>query len=108
MLLAIKNDLVFSFYLEGYSYKPRLLYLMEPDKRFANLEHICLQPFQAFYKHEMFFAALLLGEGTEALGIASCPEWCSSCCTGIFQHTWIATAEFIAFPGREGGWEDCQ
>lgn len=81
---------------------------MEPGKRFANLEHICFQPFQAFYKHKMFFAVLLLGEGREALGIASCPEWCSSCCTGIFQHTWIATAEFIAFPGREGGWEDCQ
>lgn len=81
---------------------------MEPGKRFANLEHICFQPFQAFYKHKMFFAALLLGEGRGALGIASCPEWCSSCCTGIFQHTWIATAEFIAFPGREGGWEDCQ
>lgn len=63
MLLAIKNDLVFSFYLEGCSNKPRLLYLMESGKRFANLEHICSQPFQAFYKHKMFFAALLLGEG---------------------------------------------
>lgn len=42
------------------------------------------------------------------MGIAPCPEWCSSCCTGIFQHTWITTAEFIDFPGRKGGWEDCQ
>lgn len=108
MLLAIKNDLVFSFYLEGYSNKPRILYLMEPGKRSANLEHVCFQPFQAFYKHKMLFALLLLGKGEGAMGIAPCPEWCSACCTGIFQHTWITTAEFIDFPGRKGGWEDCQ
>lgn len=71
MLLAIKNDLVFSFYLEGYSNKPRLLYLMEPGRRFANLEHICFQHFQAFYRHKMFFAALLLGEGEGPRGLLS-------------------------------------
>lgn len=69
MLLAIKNDLVFSFYLEGYSNKPRLLYLMEPGKRFANLEHICFQPFQASHRHKMFFAELLLREGEGPWGL---------------------------------------
>lgn len=69
MLLAIKKDLVFSFYLGGYSNKPRLLYLMEPGKRFANLEHICFQPFQAFYKHKMLFVVLLLGKGEGPRGL---------------------------------------
>lgn len=69
MLLAIKNDLVFSFYLEGYSNKPRILYLMEPGKRFANLEHVYFQPFQAFYKHKMLFALLLLGKGEGPQGL---------------------------------------
>lgn len=42
---------------------------MEPGKRFANREHICSQPFQAFCKHKMFSAALLLGEGEGPWGL---------------------------------------